>query len=362
MKITAPTLLLNESICKANIHKMSEMAKHNHLLFRPHFKTHQSAQVGEWFREEGVEAITVSSLKMAQYFAANGWKDITIAFSVYPQQCEAINELASIINLQIVIESTDMLTFFENHLTHPVGVFLKIDAGYHRTGIDGEDFDTIASLLNQLKTCRNLIFIGFLTHAGHTYKAKSIDEIGDIKAESIRSLFALKTFFKADFPLLQLSYGDTPSCSLFDSFLGMNELRPGNFVFYDLTQCQIGSCQRENIAVALASPVVAKHEKRNEIVVHGGAVHLSKDSLVVDGRPIYGEAYRLTADGWDLKQPVGTVISLSQEHGIIEVSAEILKEINVGDVIAILPVHSCLTASCMRQMVTLTGETIEMMP
>ena len=46
--------------------------------------THQSAKIGEWFKRFGVNAITVSSVQMAEYFAANGWNDITIAISLNP--------------------------------------------------------------------------------------------------------------------------------------------------------------------------------------------------------------------------------------------------------------------------------------
>ena len=47
---------------------MARKAKDNGLIFRPHFKTHQSIEIGEWFRESGVNKITVSSLTMANYF------------------------------------------------------------------------------------------------------------------------------------------------------------------------------------------------------------------------------------------------------------------------------------------------------
>jgi len=70
-EIKRPTLFINKAIAKANIKAMAQKAKINNLSFEPHFKTHQSKEVGEWFREEGVTAITVSSVAMAIYFAAN---------------------------------------------------------------------------------------------------------------------------------------------------------------------------------------------------------------------------------------------------------------------------------------------------
>jgi len=78
--ITRPTLLLDEERARRNVERMAVKAGRSGVLFRPHFKTHQSAQIGGWFRERGVSKITVSSVKMAEYFAGQGWDDITIAF------------------------------------------------------------------------------------------------------------------------------------------------------------------------------------------------------------------------------------------------------------------------------------------
>lgn len=64
--IQRPTLLLDPDRAKRNISRMAEKAARSGLRFRPHFKTHQSAAVGEWFRPFGVTAITVSSVEMAE--------------------------------------------------------------------------------------------------------------------------------------------------------------------------------------------------------------------------------------------------------------------------------------------------------
>ena len=59
--------------------------------FRPHFKTHNSAFIGNWFRKLGIHSITVSSVSMAKFFSAYGWRDITIAFPVNPLEIGAIS-------------------------------------------------------------------------------------------------------------------------------------------------------------------------------------------------------------------------------------------------------------------------------
>ena len=70
-------------------------------------KRHQSAEVGEWFREKGVSRITVSSVEMAEYFAQHGWQDITIAFSVNIRQMNRIRQLAQTIRLGVLVENAE---------------------------------------------------------------------------------------------------------------------------------------------------------------------------------------------------------------------------------------------------------------
>jgi D-serine deaminase-like pyridoxal phosphate-dependent protein len=96
-----PYILLNKQICLDNIERMVLKAKKNNLKFRPHFKTHQSAEIGEWYRNAGVIACTVSSLPMAEYFASAGWSDITVAFPVSPFDSESINKLAKAVSINI---------------------------------------------------------------------------------------------------------------------------------------------------------------------------------------------------------------------------------------------------------------------
>ena len=82
LEITRPTLLLDRNKAVRNIKKMARKASSAAVRFRPHTKTHQSAEIASWFKPFGVESITVSSLDMALYFADHGWDDISIAFPV----------------------------------------------------------------------------------------------------------------------------------------------------------------------------------------------------------------------------------------------------------------------------------------
>ena len=60
-----------------------------------------------------------------------------------------------------------------------------------------------------------------------------------------------------------------------------------NFVFYDLDQLKIGSCQIEQIAIRLVCPVISIYKKRNSLLLYGGSVHFSKDYIVENNNNNY---------------------------------------------------------------------------
>jgi len=362
-QIHRPTLLLDRSKALRNIHRMINKARKNRVTFRPHFKTHQSAQIGEWFREAGITAITVSSVEMAIYFARNGWQDITIAFPVNLREIENINKLAEFIQLSLLVESREVVDFLNQQLSARVAVWIKIDVGYHRTGLPWDHFDAVAALARQISESPRMDFKGLLTHSGHSYHAASADEVKTIYAETMARLTDLKNHLADQgFGDTKISIGDTPCCSIVPDLSGADEIRPGNFVFYDVMQLAIGSCSEQDIAVAVACPVVAKHRERNEIVIYGGAIHLSKEFIVTkNGDKIFGYVTQFHGDGWETTMKNSYVASLSQEHGIVKVADDFFDRIGVGDLLLILPIHSCLTVNLLKQYVTLDGETIRTM-
>jgi D-serine deaminase-like pyridoxal phosphate-dependent protein len=354
-KIKKPTLLLDESKCRSNINKMASKARLSGVNFRPHFKTHQSIEIGNWFREAGVNSITVSSVTMAKHFAGAGWNDITIAFPLNILEIDDAEVLAETVNLNILVSDINQAGFLRERSKLRAGYFIKIDTGYGRCGFEWNDHRQIMRILETMDYNSSLRFKGFLTHAGHTYKAVSKKEIIDIYDDTLIKCTSLRELLPDK---IMLSSGDTPSCSLIDDFNGFDEIRPGNFVFYDLMQYFLGSCNFEEIALLVACPVVEKNLKRREIIIYGGGVHLSKECIKAsDGKQVFGKALLPCDNGWINVSDSDLVRSVSQEHGIISCSEGFMKRVNAGDIVGIIPVHSCMTADLLRQYNTFDGRT-----
>ena len=359
--LTGPAVIIDEARAQANIRAMADKARRSDVAFRPHFKTHQSSVVGRWFADEGVDRITVSSVKMAEQFAECGWTDITVAFLLNPLELPRIASLAEYLGrrrgkLGLTVDSVAAAKA-ASELGIPVAVWLKIDTGYGRTGIPWDHDEKLRAVLAQCHGPAEAA--GLLTHSGHSYAARDVSRIAAIHEESVARMNAARE--RCNRPDLVLSCGDTPCCSAVEEFTDVDEIRPGNFVYYDLMQLQIGSCTATQLAAAAVCPVVGLYPGRNQVVVHGGAVHLSKESLVNDGRQVYGLLGTLDLPPRRRQAGLGRilaaapVISLSQEHGVIEAADDISGDLAIGDLVLVWPVHSCLMCDLQRDFSTLPG-------
>jgi len=351
-----PVLLLDKEKCLRNMEKMARKASVHKLSFRPHCKTHQSAEISYWLRDFGVNRITVSSFFMARYFASAGWTDILVAFPFQPGEMENLIALSEHCRLSILVDSPEVLPFL-NHIPHRLSFYLDIDTGYGRTGIKAENTDLMEQIIVKAGANPHLQFAGFYCHAGHSYKTANQKERDQIHQKAIGDLGELKRKFGYYKP--KLLYGDTPNCSTQEDFGELDEITPGNFVFYDLVQWALGACSLDEIAVAMECPVAGRYPSEQRILIHGGAVHFSKESLQLKGGSIHGKLVRQAKRSWVDAGSELYLSSLSQEHGLVEDAGDLINRIGIGEKLLFLPVHSCLTANLAREYRSLDNESIE---
>jgi D-serine deaminase-like pyridoxal phosphate-dependent protein len=354
-----PEVVLDIAQCKANIQKMMKISRQAGITFRPHFKTHQSRGVGRFFRQAGVKAITVSSVSMARYFAEDGWDDITIAFPINLREWEQIKGIASIAHLSLLIsDETSLWKISElDFWNYPLNFFIELDTGHGRSGFrcSAEEIVPIIRLADE-----NQISIkGFLFHDGHTYQTHNRDEIRKIRMATLTMTAHLRRDLEMYYPGRKFLYsiGDTPSCSIDNRYEGIDEMRPGNFIFYDLMQYYLGSCTQDEIAVRLVCPVVAVYPDQERAVIYGGAIHLGKDFLIGPDNKAYYGAVCFHGDfiQWQGQYPIAILSTLSQEHGVVKARRDFLEKIHAGDLLDIVPVHSCLMISAAQRMIGTDG-------
>src|SRR5207253_5646867 len=111
-------------------------------------------------------------------------------------------------------------------------VFLKVDCGYHRAGVDPESPDS-ARLAMALGRSERVRFHGLVTHAGHSYDARGREEVARIAAEESSSLTRFRALLAGEgLGEITRSIGSTPTATVVERFSDCDEVRPGNYVFF----------------------------------------------------------------------------------------------------------------------------------
>lgn len=342
-----PSLLLDASRVRRNAERMSGAARSSNVHLRPHIKTHKCIEVARIQTAGHDGAINVSTLAEARAFAKHGFSDITYAVPIEQGKfADAIEILQSGVKLNLLTDDAATVKLLDEE-SRKAGVkfdiFVKIDCGTHRVGVEPHTPEAIG-VPRLITDAANLHFAGILTHAGHSYNARTKDEILAVARHERDSMVELAERLRGkSIEVPTVSIGSTPTMSTIDHLDGIDEIRPGNYIFYDAFQATLGSCGFKDTALTVLAAVNHKDSTRKRIVVDAGAVALSKDRGPVGLDPSCGYGHVLDIEG----NATGMrVTGLSQEHGEIDAAnSDLFDRTKVGDRVRILANHSCLTAA-----------------
>jgi len=356
-ELSTPAFVVDRAIVRRNCERMRARLNPPTRL-RPHVKTHKTLEGARLQLGAETGPITVSTLAEAEFFADGGFRDITWAVPIAPSKIGRAATLATRIDrLNLLVDhvdSVDALDAFASSSSTGFDVFLKVDCGTHRAGVDPESAASIA-LVERIVASPHLRFRGLLTHAGHSYDVDSVEAIREIAAEEAACLtrFAGKLQV-AGIGVETRSIGSTPTCSVVERLPGVEEARPGNYVFFDAVQTGLGSCTLEDCAASVIVSVIGHYPERAAIVTDGGALALSKDGGA--RHPGREPEYGVVCDLAGTPIPGLHLRGLSQEHGQIAVDAGVeIERFAIGARLRVIPNHSCLTAALFDRYTVVEG-------
>jgi D-serine deaminase-like pyridoxal phosphate-dependent protein len=349
--LATPCIVLDRGILERNLKRMSSRIRAFGVSLRPHLKTAKSADVGRLAIAGEAGGITVSTLAEAEYFAEKGFHDITIAVGTTPEKLDRAAALIS--NKTRINIITDDLATAKAIGMHPsaLGALIEIDSGESRGGVDPRSEALVAigkSLGGKLA--------GVLTHAGHSYNCRSVEQIRKVaEDERVAVTTAAERLRAAGISCQIVSVGSTPTMSHVERMDGVTEARPGVYMFGDLFQAIIGSCTRDDIAVTVLASVIGCRPSTNRILIDAGALALSKDRST--GETNQDAGYGVVWD-IDAKPSYGECVlqRVSQEHGVGTSNERLpFDKLRVGTKIRVVPNHSCLTAAAYDRYYVVNG-------
>lgn len=346
-ELPTPSLLLDLGRVRRNAERTAALARREHVRLRPHVKTHKCAEVARIQTESASGAITVSTLAEARFFAERGFRDITYGVPIEPGKFAQSIELSRRVDRLALITDDPAIPSQLDEAARRANVtldlFLKIDCGYHRCGVEPTTH-AAHEIPRLIDAAKNLRFAGLLTHAGHSYHCRDREELLALARHERDLMVEFAGVLRQDgIEVPEVSIGSTPTISVVDHLAGVTEIRPGNYIFFDAFQATLGSCRFEDCALTVLASVVHRDPVRRKVVIDAGAIALSKDRGAVELDPRCGFGHVQDLEGIETGLRVNEV---SQEHGQIFVEEEATFErLRVGTRLRVLANHSCLTAA-----------------
>ena len=318
----------------------------------------------------GACGITASKPQEALVFILAGMPSVTVAYPVVvPLSARLLLDAAGSAqcDLRFVVDSLAGVQTLIAALApgQMAGVYLEIDVGLGRCGVKPGSAN-IARIAEAIVRTGSLRFHGLLSHAGHAYAAQGTNAIAAIadderfQMKKVAMQLAEQGIF-AD----EISVGSTPTVLAATSFDGVTEIRPGNYVFLDLTACRLGVAQLSQVALAVVTTIVSVNDRY--CIIDAGSKVLSSDTGPHGtGGGAFGQCFPLDAgtpgvatlgvgtQAWPGGRPVAR---LSEEHGFVEHGA---KPLPIGTRALVFPNHSCPVANLAERLVVLpqVGEPI----
>lgn len=348
--LVEPRVVVDMPTLERNLKSAAEIVAGKAAL-HPHVKTHKSLAIASAQRHHGAAGFTVARAHEARILLEAGLNPVTLAYPLISTQTStALMKIAgSPGRLRFIIDSEvgiSALSGAASAIGFPIEVFLKVDVGLHRCGVDPTK-NTGLELATAIDRDPHLTFAGLLSHAGQAYGAAGPDAIRAIASEELQLLAELRARLeKNGISVPLVSIGSTPTLFANAGFEGVDEVRPGNYAFFDLTAVRLGIASRADIALGIAAKVVSVNERY--AIANVGSKTLSSDlgAHGTSATTSFGEAW---LPGAGTPMPVQ---KLSEEHAFLLHDGS---PPTMGAPVLILPNHSCPVANLSGGLLGLRG-------
>ena len=347
--LETPAVLLKRQQLEANLQSMQRYAHAIGAALRPHFKTHKCLTIARRQLALGAAGFTVAKCSEAVLLFENGAPSVAIAHSVLDSaKLARVITSAKKTNASVrvhvdsvpgVVAAADAAQAAGYHLE----VALEVDVGLKRCGIDPHAPE-VEKILAEIGRHKALSFEGISSHAGHSYGAASVEELHRFIADECNLMLELKSRIEGLGQQVKLiSVGATPTLLTEPMLKGITELRPGNYVFLDLTAERIGFAPLSSVSLFVLATIVS----RNDLyyILDCGSKTLSSDlGAHGTGAVGYGACFPYSQDFKCTGRM--RIAKLSEEHAFVERAGS---ELQLGTKVLIIPNHACPVANLARQ-------------
>ena len=330
--LETPSVLIDLDKMERNIAVMQARCDELGIRFRPHIKTHKIPDIARRQIEAGAVGIACQKVSEAEVFATAGFRDIQIPYNIVGRRkTRRLARLAQQAEVTVTVDSRPVIDGIaeaarETGVT--IGMMVELVSLGERTGTTPA---AALELARHIAATDNLRFAGVMIYPSDAA----------IRPRLLETLELLKS---AGIAVETVSGGGSGASSDAHLLPELTELRVGTSIFWDWTCVAADRARFDNCAMRVLATVVSANEPQRVILDSGSkAIH----SETMDGLYGYIEEY-----------PAARLHKVNEEHGYVDFSACDAQP-QVGDMVHIIPVHTCVVTNLHNQLYGLRGDAIE---
>lgn len=348
--VATPAPIVDLDRMAANVRRMADYAARHGIALRPHTKTHKSPEVGALQLEHGASGLTCATLREAEVMATVA-DDVLLAYP--PVGAAAITRLLALPAGTRVTVSADSWDVFAplgdaaRRVGRRVPVYVELDAGMRRVGV-ATPAEAVA-LARRVAAHPGLDYAGVMFYPGHLRGPVGPDDPQFAVLGACIDAF-VTALADAGVAPRRVSGGSTPAAWQTHRLPHVNEMRPGTYVYNDRTTAAAGACGWDDCALTVLATVVSTAVP-GQAVIDAGTKSLGRE-------PLRAESGTDPGFGALLERPEVVVSRMSEEHGILDLSATDWRP-RIGDRVRVVPNHVCIVTHLFDAVQGVRGETVE---
>ncbi len=328
--LLTPALLIYPEIVDANIAATIRMAGNDPNRWRPHIKTAKIPAIVELMMAHGVLQFKCSTTLELLVACQSGAEDVLLAFPVMGANAARVKEIAARYpgtSVSVLVEDAQQAAVWKNS---GIGLFIDVNSGMDRTGIDPKRAGEILALAQEL----GLQFRGVHFYDGHMSGIPAAEREQHAHEGYGRLIQLIQRLEASGIHVPEVITSGTPaapyaiSYSPFRDADFLHRISPGTVVFNDTTSLEQLPGYGYQLAVVVLSTVISR-PKAAIITCDAGHKSVSADA----GVPTCAV---LDHPNWKPLKP-------SEEHLPIEISEGAAPKL--GEKIYLIPRHVCPTVN-----------------
>ncbi len=341
-ELETPALLIDQEKMMRNISYMQRIANSSDVALRPHTKTHKCPEIANLQVKAGARGICVQKLGEAEVMVEAGLRDVVIPNEiVQPTKIERLVKLQEKATVTVAVDSYEMAAVLGRRAASSnqiVPVLIDVDTGMKRCGVPLGP--SVANLVKKIATIKGVRLVGITTYEGHLYKIKNVKQRKSAATSIIKRYVEVgKRIRKSGVELQSICCGSTLSAPIVARITGVDELHPGNYVFYDLMQVDRGSTKFENCAQRILTTVISTPSS-DRCVVDAGS------KAFVNDQCMFPRA---------LGYPDLSPYAITEEHLALTRKRS---KLYVGDKVQFVPYHACTATNMFDQLYVVKDDEI----